>query len=84
MSAHSDGAYHWAGKQFLSDLRGATQYKARVSAENSEGWSQPGPEWNFATLGAVPSPASVRGSATTVSVSAVTMLVSCLMLLWRM
>lgn len=84
VSAHSDGAYHWAGKQFLSDLRGATQYKARVSAENSEGWSQPGPEWNFATLGAVPSPASVRGAATTVSVSVMTMLVSCLMLLWRM
>ena len=36
MKAHKDGAYHWAGKQFLSDLSGATQYQARVSAENAE------------------------------------------------
>ena len=36
MTAHKDGAYHWAGKQFLSDLSGATQYQARVSAENAE------------------------------------------------
>ena len=36
VKAHKDGAYHWAGKQFLSDLSGATQYQARVSAENAE------------------------------------------------
>ena len=36
VKAHKDGAYHWAGKQFLSDLSAATQYQARVSAENAE------------------------------------------------
>ena len=36
VAAHQDGAYHWAGKHFLSDLSGATQYRARVTAENDE------------------------------------------------
>lgn len=83
VTAHKDGAYHWAGKQFLSDLSGATQYQARVSAENAEGWSKPGTAWSFATLGAVPSPASVTGAAPgVVSTSLVTIIVTmvCLML----
>ena len=85
VDAHQDetAINHWAGKQYLSDLKGATQYKARVSAENDEGWSKPGEEWNFATLGAVPSPASVRGSAASISSTAM-ILISCLVLSWRM
>jgi len=85
VDAHQDetAINHWAGKQYLSDLKGATQYKARVSAENDEGWSKPGKEWNFATLGAVPSPASVRGSAASISSTAM-ILISCLVLSWRM
>jgi len=85
VDAHQDEAAnnHWAGKQYLSALQGATQYIARVSAENDEGWSQPSQEWNFATLGAVPSPASVRGSAASISSTAM-ILMSCLVLLWRM
>eukprot|EP00092_Neocalanus_flemingeri_P054291 GFUD01063929.1.p1 GENE.GFUD01063929.1~~GFUD01063929.1.p1 ORF type:complete len:489 (+),score=123.56 GFUD01063929.1:223-1689(+) len=59
-----DGAYHFAGKQFLSDLQSATPYRARVSTKNGEGWGSPSPVWNFATKGAVPSPASVTASAT--------------------
>ena len=47
-----EGPYHWAGKMFLSKLSPATQYKARASAENEQGWSQAGDEWSFATLGA--------------------------------
>ena len=47
-----DGAYHFAGKQFLSDLQSATTYKARVNAKNGDGWSSPSPVWNFATKGA--------------------------------
>lgn len=76
VTAHKDGAYHWAGKQFLSDLSGATQYQARVSAENAEGWSKPGKAWSFATLGAVPSPASVTGAAPMVSSSLVTIVMT--------
>lgn len=76
VQAHKDGAYHWAGKQFLSDLSGATQYQARVSAENAEGWSKPGKAWSFATLGAVPSPASVTGAAPMVSSSLVTIMMT--------
>ena len=48
----AEGAYHFAGKQFLTDLQPATPYRARVSAKNGEGWGKPGQEWNFATKGA--------------------------------
>jgi len=74
VAAHQDGAYHWAGKHFLSDLSGATQYRARVTAENDEGWSKPGTAWSFATLGAVPSPASVTGAGAGVVSSLVTII----------
>ena len=47
-----EGAYHWAGKMYLSKLSPATQYKARVSAQNEMGWSKPSQTWRFATLGA--------------------------------
>eukprot|EP00090_Calanus_glacialis_P015493 TRINITY_DN24450_c0_g1_i1.p1 TRINITY_DN24450_c0_g1~~TRINITY_DN24450_c0_g1_i1.p1 ORF type:complete len:485 (-),score=135.14 TRINITY_DN24450_c0_g1_i1:279-1733(-) len=76
----AEGAYHFAGKQFLTDLQPATPYRARVSAKNGEGWGKPGPVWNFSTKGAVPSPASVTASATSSSSSTVFML-SCLSLL---
>jgi len=59
----------FAGKKFLSGLEPATQYRARVSAKNGEGWGQPGPVWNFATKGAVPSPSSMSGSSTLTSSS---------------
>lgn len=49
-----EGGYHWAGKQFLSDLKPATQYRARVTAQNTAGWSQSARQWNFASLGAQP------------------------------
>jgi len=75
------GAYHWAGKHFLSDLTGSTQYKARVRATNGEGTSQWGPAWNFATLGA--KPLEVRGSASLVSSGAI-IIFSCVLLLLRM
>jgi len=58
-----EGAYHFAGKEFLTSLEPATPYRARVSAKNGEGWGNPGPVWNFATKGAVPSPSSMTGSA---------------------
>jgi hypothetical protein len=76
----SEGAYHYAGKQFLTDLQPATPYRARVSAKNAEGWGKPGPEWNFATKGAVPSPASVTASATSSS-SSIIFLVLCMSML---
>ena len=47
----TEGAFHFAGKQFLTDLQPAAPYRARVSAKNGEGWGKPGPEWNFATKG---------------------------------
>ena len=47
-----EGAFYFAGKQFLTELQPATKYKARVTAKNGEGWGQPGPVWNFATKGA--------------------------------
>jgi len=64
-----EGAFYFAGKQFLTELQPATPYRARVTAKNGEGWGQPGPVWNFATKGAVPSPASVTASATSFSTS---------------
>jgi len=72
-----DGGFHFDGKHFLTELEPATQYRARVSAKNGEGWGRPGPEWNFATKGAVPSPASVTASATSVS-SSVMFLLPCI------
>ena len=48
-----DGAFHYHGKQFLTDLQPATQYKARISSKNGEGWGAPSRiAWNFATKGA--------------------------------
>jgi len=47
-------AYHYAGKTAIPELKPATQYVARVSAENGEGWGSPGQEWSFATKGAAP------------------------------
>ena len=41
-----------------------------------QGWSKPGKAWSFATLGAVPSPASVTGAAPMVSSSLVTIMVT--------
>ena len=41
-----EGAYHWTGKIFLSKLSAATQYRARVSAHNDLGWSEPTHHWN--------------------------------------
>jgi len=49
------GPYLYSGKSYLTDLQGATQYQARISANNGEGWGEPGPAWNFATKGAEPS-----------------------------
>jgi len=78
-SSHSivptkEGAFHFAGKHFLSDLQPATPYRARVTAKNAEGWGQPSHQWNFATKGAVPSPASVTASATSFSASIIFLL----------
>jgi len=75
-----EGAYHFAGKEFLTSLEPATPYRARVSAKNGEGWGNPGLVWNFATKGAVPSPASVTASAASASPS-IMFLVSCITLL---
>merc|ERR1712106_709432 len=75
-----EGAYHFAGKEFITNLQPATPYMARVSAKNGEGWGKPGPVWNFATKGAVPSPASVTASATSSS-SSIMFLVSCISML---
>jgi len=47
-----EGAFYFAGKQFLTELQPATPYRARVTAKNGEGWGKPGPVWNFATKGA--------------------------------
>ena len=58
-----EGGYHWAGKQFISSLSPATQYRARVTAENSAGWSPHITHWNFATLGARPVSDPVTGAA---------------------
>jgi len=71
---------HFAGKQFLTELQPATPYRARVTAKNGEGWGQPGPVWNFATKGAVPSPASVTASATSFS-SSIKFLLPCITIL---
>eukprot|EP00092_Neocalanus_flemingeri_P092570 GFUD01117529.1.p1 GENE.GFUD01117529.1~~GFUD01117529.1.p1 ORF type:complete len:486 (+),score=120.08 GFUD01117529.1:165-1622(+) len=79
-----DGAYHFAGKQFLSDLQSATPYRARVSTKNGEGWGSPGPVWNLATKGAVPSPASVTASASSSSSSIMFLLICISMLMLRM
>ena len=58
-----EGGYHWAGKQFISSLSPATQYRARVTAENKAGWSPHITHWNFATLGARPVSDPVTGAA---------------------
>ena len=58
-----EGGYHWAGKQFISSLSPATQYRARVTAENKAGWSPHITHWNFATLGASPLSDSVTAAA---------------------
>jgi len=79
-----EGAYHFAGKQFLPDLLPATPYSARVTAKNGEGWGSPGPIWNFATKGAVPSPASVTASATSSSSPIMFLLLCISMLMLRM
>jgi len=47
-------AFVWAGKFYLTELQESTQYFARVSVNNAEGWGKPGPVWNFATKGAAP------------------------------
>ena len=44
--------YHFAGKQYLSNLLSATRYEARVAAKNDEGWNSHSPVYYFATLGA--------------------------------
>jgi len=49
------GPFLFSGKSYLTDLQGATQYQARISTKNGEGWGEPGPAWNFATKGAEPS-----------------------------
>jgi len=70
----------FAGKQFLTELQPATQYRARVTAKNGEGWGQPGPVWNFATKGAVPSPSSMTASSSLISSSSVFLLLCMSML----
>ena len=47
-----DSTYTYFGKKHLTGLQAATQYQARVSASNGEGWGEPGEAWNFATKGA--------------------------------
>jgi len=47
-----DATYTYFGKKHLTGLQAATQYQARVSASNGEGWGEPGEAWNFATKGA--------------------------------
>eukprot|EP00092_Neocalanus_flemingeri_P043933 GFUD01048575.1.p1 GENE.GFUD01048575.1~~GFUD01048575.1.p1 ORF type:complete len:486 (+),score=106.52 GFUD01048575.1:30-1487(+) len=79
-----DGAYHFAGKQFLSDLQSATPYRARVSTKNGEGWGSPSPVWNFATKGAVPSPSSVTASATSSYSSVMFLMISTSFCILRM
>jgi len=69
-----EGAFYFAGKQFLTELQPATPYRARVTAKNGEGWGKPGPVWNFATKGAVPSPSSMTGSSSLISSSSVFLL----------
>ena len=81
MTPTKEGAYHWAGKQFLSDLSPATQYRARVTAENQAGWSKPGREWNFASLGASPHSDSVTGGAPRVGLSVLSVMAPLLLLL---
>ena len=46
-----------------------------------QGWNKPGTPWSFATLGAVPSPASVTGAAPGVSSCLVTLMVCLVMCL---
>jgi len=75
-----EGAFYFAGKQFLTELQPATPYRARVTAKNGEGWGKPGPVWNFATKGAVPSPSSMTGSSSLISSSSVFLLL-CMSLL---
>jgi len=75
-----EGAFYFAGKQFLTELQPATSYRARVTAKNGEGWGKSGPVWNFATKGAVPSPSSMTGSSSLISSSSVFLLL-CMSLL---
>jgi len=82
-----EGPFIFAGKEFLNELKPATPYSARVSAKNGEGWGPPGPVFNFATKGAVPSPAKVTapGSSATSSSSSIMILLMCIsMLILRM
>lgn len=79
-----NGPFLYSGKSHLTGLQVATQYQARISANNGEGWGEPGPAWNFATKGAEP---SVKAGAGVQSGS--TLLISCaissvLLLLVRM
>jgi len=83
VSPSKEGAYHWAGKQFLSDLSPATQYKARVTAENSAGWSQAGRDWYFASLGAQPHSDTVTASAPPQRLTVLSLLAPLLVLLLR-
>jgi len=71
------GPFLYSGKSYLTDLQGATQYQARISANNGEGWGEPGPAWNFATKGAEP---SVKAGAGVQSAS-ILLLISCFALL---
>ena len=84
LQAIKTGAYHWAGKHHLSSLQGATQYQARVSAENGEGWSKAGQAWNFATLGAVPQPMTAGATTLATSSALLALAIPCLLLLGRM
>jgi len=66
----------YMGKHFLSDLQPSTPYKARVKSRNGEGWGVHSMTWNFATKGAVPSPASVTASAVVTSPTSLLLLIN--------
>jgi len=76
--------HEYAGKHFLSDLQPETPYKARVKSRNSEGWGGHSKIWNFATKGAVPSPASVAASAALASPTIVVLLINATLFFLRL
>ena len=81
MSPSREGGYHWAGKQFISSLAPATQYRARVTAENTAGWSPHITHWNFATLGASPVSDTVTAAAPSTSSASLALLGPLLLIL---
>lgn len=58
-----DGAYHYAGKLFLKEMKGSTRYESRVYARNEEGWNKPEDVFPFATKGAEPKQEGITSSS---------------------